>query len=213
MNFIPETTILLQFIAATIVLAITPGPDMTLFVSRTLSQGRIAGFATAMGTYCGVVVHTTLVVVGISALIVASPQAFLALKIFGAGYLLYLAWQAIRHGSAFSPKTTSGGDRSLLRNWANGFWVNLLNPKVILFYMTFLPLFVSAHDPDAPAKLLFLGLLSIAVSIPITAPMIFAADRFAAMMKKSPRVTRIVDYLLAGLFSAFAIKILSAQAK
>lgn len=213
MNFIPETTILLQFVAATVVLAVTPGPDMTLFVSRTLSQGRVAGFATALGTYCGIIVHTTFVVAGISALIVASPQAFLALKIFGAGYLLYLAWQAIRHGSTFSPQKKAGGDRSLLRNWANGFWVNLLNPKVILFYMTFLPLFVSAHDPDAPAKLLFLGLLSIAVSIPITAPMILAADRFAAMMKRSPRVTRIVDYLLAGLFSAFAVKILSAQAK
>lgn len=213
MTFIPETSILLQFVAATIVLTITPGPDMTLFVSRTLSQGRAAGFSSAAGAYCGIVIHTTLVVVGVSALIVASPQAFLVLKIFGGGYLLYLAYQAIRYGSAFSPEMKAGGERSLFKNWANGFWVNLLNPKVILFYMTFLPQFVSAHDPHALGKLFFLGILSIMVAIPLTAPMILAAERFAAMMKKSPRATRVVDYLLAGLFSAFAIKILSAQAK
>ncbi|BCH30007.1 amino acid transporter [Mesorhizobium sp. L-8-10] len=213
MSFVPETTVILQFAVATLILAITPGPDMTLFVSRTLSQGRAAGFASMAGSFAGIVVHTTLVVVGISALIVASPQAFLVLKVFGAGYLVFLAYQAIRYGSAFSPEKRAGSERSLFRNWVTGFGVNLLNPKVILFYMTFLPQFVSAHDPNAPGKLFFLGLMFIVVSIPVTAPMILAADGFAAMMKKNPRVTRIIDYLFAGVFSAFALKIITAQAK
>ena len=104
MPFVPDTTILIQFAVASVILAITPGPDMTLFVSRTLSQGRAAGFASMAGALTGTVVHTTLVVVGVSALIVASPAAFLALKIFGAGYLVFLAYQAIRYGSAFSPE-------------------------------------------------------------------------------------------------------------
>lgn len=213
MSFIPETTVILQFAIATLILAITPGPDMTLFVSRTLSQGRAAGFASMAGSFAGIIVHTTLVVVGISALIVASPQAFLVLKLFGAGYLVFLAYQAIRYGSAFSPEKNAGSERSLFRNWATGFGVNLLNPKVILFYMTFLPQFVSARDPDAPGKLFFLGLMFIVVSVPVTAPMILAADGFAAMMKRNPRVTRVVDYLFAGVFSAFALKILTAQSK
>lgn len=213
MSFVPETTVILQFAIATLILAITPGPDMTLFVSRTLSQGRAAGFASMAGSFAGIVVHTTLVVVGISALIVASPQAFLVLKAFGAGYLVFLAYQAIRYGSAFSPEAKAGSERSLFRNWVTGFGVNLLNPKVILFYMTFLPQFVSAHDPNAPGKLFFLGLMFIVVSIPVTAPMILAADGFAAMMKKNPKVTRVIDYLFAGVFSAFALKIITAQAK
>ena len=104
MNFIPDTVVLVQFAIASVILAITPGPDMTLFVSRTLSQGRAAGFASMAGALTGTLVHTTLVVVGVSALIVASPSAFLVLKIFGAGYLVYLAWQAIRYGSAFPPR-------------------------------------------------------------------------------------------------------------
>jgi threonine/homoserine/homoserine lactone efflux protein len=104
MSFIPDTATLVQFAIATVILAITPGPDMTLFVSRTLSQGRATGFASMAGALCGTLIHTTLVGVGVSALIVASPMAFFALKIFGAGYLVFLAWQAITKGSAFSPE-------------------------------------------------------------------------------------------------------------
>ncbi|WP_274627283.1 LysE family translocator [Arvimicrobium flavum] len=213
MNFIPETSLILQFAVAVFIIAITPGPDMTLFVGRALSEGRAAGFACMFGALTGIVVHTTLVAVGLSALIVASPEAFLALKIGGAGYLVWLAYQAIRHGSAFSPEKRAGSGRSLFQNWLTGLGINLLNPKIILFFMTFLPQFVSPTDPNAPGKLFFFGLMFIVLAIPVTAPMVIAADRFAGLLRKSPRVTRIVDYLFAGVFSAFALKILTAQAK
>ncbi len=212
-SFVPETAVILQFAIATFIIAITPGPDMTLFVGRALSEGRAAGFACMSGAMSGIVIHTTLVAVGLSALIVASPQAFLALKVGGAGYLVWLAWQAIRHGSAFSPETARRAPRSLARNWATGLGINLLNPKIILFFMTFLPQFVSAHDPHAPGKLFFLGLMFIVVSLPLTSAMVIAADRFAGLLKKNPTVTRVTDYLFAGVFSAFALKILTAQAR
>ncbi|EHK58515.1 LysE family translocator [Allomesorhizobium alhagi] len=213
MPFIPEASIIVQFAVATFIIAITPGPDMTLFVGRALSAGRAAGFACMFGAMTGVIIHTALVALGLSALIVASPQAFLVLKIFGAGYLVWLAYQAIRNGSAFSPEKKAGSGRSLFQNWATGLGINLLNPKIILFFMTFLPQFVSANDPNAPGKLLFLGLLFIPLSLPVTAPMVIAADKFAGLLKKNPTVTRVVDYLFAGVFSAFALKILTAQAK
>ena len=116
-------------------------------------------------------------------------------------------------GSAFSPVKKSGPRLSLVRSFSIGLGVNLLNPKIILFFMTFLPQFVSSTDPSAPGKLFFLGMMFIVLSVPATAPMVFAADRFAAAMKRNPRVTRFVDYLFAGVFSAFALKILTAQAK
>jgi threonine/homoserine/homoserine lactone efflux protein len=213
MSFIPDIATLIQFGIATVILAVTPGPDMTLFVSRTLSQGRASGFASMAGALTGTLVHTTLVVVGISALIVASPSAFFALKIFGAGYLVFLAWQALTKGSAFAPVTKKGPSISLPRSFAAGLGVNLLNPKIILFFMTFLPQFVSAHDPHAPGKLFFLGLMFIAISVPVTTPMVLAAEKFSKAMKASPKATRIVDYLLAGVFAAFALKILTAQTK
>ncbi|WP_024588335.1 LysE family translocator [Aliihoeflea sp. 2WW] len=214
MEFLPTTATLVQFAIATIVIAITPGPDMTLFVGRALSEGRAAGFACMLGAMTGIVIHTALVALGLSALIVASPEAFFVLKLVGALYLVWLAYQAIRHGSAFSPGTGEArAKRSFFANWATGLGINLLNPKIILFFMTFLPQFVSASDPDAPAKLFFLGALFIPLSLPITVPMVIAADSFSALLKRSPRVTRVIDYVFAGVFSAFALRILMTQAR
>jgi len=213
MEFLPAFPTMLQFAAAAFVLALTPGPDMTLFVGRALSEGRTAGFACMLGAFTGILIHTTLVAVGLSALIVASPEAFTLLKVGGAGYLLWLAIQTIRRGSAFAPRKQAGPGRSFARNWAKGLGVNLLNPKIILFFMTFLPQFVSASDPHAAGKLMFLGIFFIAVSLPVTSPMVLAAEGFAALMRRSPAVTRVTDWLFAGVFSAFAVKILTAQTR
>ena len=213
MNFIPDLAIIVQFAIATLIISVTPGPDMTLFVGRALSEGRAAGFACMFGAFTGIMIHTALVALGLSALIVASPQAFLALKIVGALYLVWLAVQAIRHGSAFSPEKRQGSGHSLFQNWMTGLGINLLNPKIILFFMTFLPQFVSAHDPHAPGKLFFLGMLFIPLALPIVAPMVIAADKFSSLLRTNPTLTRIVDYLFAGVFSVFALKILTAQTK
>lgn len=213
LNFIPSWQVFAQFAIATFVLSITPGPDMTLFVGRTLSQGRLAGLACMAGASTGIIIHTTMVALGLSALIVASPAAFTVLKVVGAVYLVWLAVQAIRHGSAFSPEMNGLKKNTIFQNWATGLGINLLNPKIILFNMTFLPQFVSAHDPHAVGKLFFLGLSFIPLSLPFTIPMILAADKFAGLLKKNPKITRIVDWLFAGIFSAFALKIITAQAK
>jgi len=212
-TFVPDFAVFLQFAAAVLVIAITPGPDMTLFVGRALTQGRTAGLACMAGAMTGILIHTLLVALGLSALLVASPQAFLALKVAGAGYLIWLAIQAVRHGSAFSPEKKAGPPRSLFRNWAMGLAIDLLNPKIVLFFMTFLPQFVSADDPHAPGKLLFLGLMFIPLSLPVTVPMVLAADGFAAMLRRAPRVMRALDYLFAGVFSAFAVRMLAASAR
>ena len=151
---------------------------------------------------------------GLSALIVASPQAFMALKIVGAGYLVWLAWQAITKGSAFSPDTSKREPRSLFQNWATGLGVNLLNPKIILFFMTFLPQFVSAHDTECAGKTV---LPRRDVHRAVDPGHRTDGDRRRqvrrAAEEASPRVTRVVDYLFAGVFSAFALKIITAQAK
>lgn len=211
MDFVPSLAVIVQFAIATLVIALTPGPDMTLFVGRAISHGRSAGFAAMFGAMTGIMVHTMLVALGLSALIVAAPQAFMALKIGGALYLLWLAWQAIRHGSAFKPQTERAAPVPLSRHYITGILINLLNPKIILFFMTFLPQFVSATDPHAPSKLVFLGAMFIIVSLPVVVPIILAADRVAVFLKESPKATRLIDWLFAGIFSAFAVKILMTQ--
>jgi|SRR5690606_35893089 len=213
MSFIPDFSIIIQFAIATFIITITPGPDMTLFVGRALSQGRRAGFACMSGAMTGILIHTSLVSLGLSALLIASPAAFLALKIGGAAYLVWLAYQALRHGSAFNPESKRATEVSFAKNWATGLGINLLNPKIILFFMTFLPQFVTPNDPHAAQKLFFLGVLFIVLALPLSIPMVLAADKFAGLLRKSPKVTRVVDYIFAGVFSAFALKILTAQAR
>lgn len=213
MSFVPDFSTIVQFAIATFIITITPGPDMTLFLGRALSQGKWAGIACMSGAMTGIVIHTTLVAVGLSALLVASPTAFWALKIGGAGYLVWLAIQAVRHGSAFNPDSSQTAPASFAKNWATGLGINLLNPKIILFFMTFLPQFVTPGDPNAPGQLFFLGMMFIVEALPFTVAMILVADSLASLLRRSQVVTRVVDYLFAGVFSAFAVKILTTQAR
>ena len=102
MDFLPDTATLITYSAASIALFITPGPDMSLFLTRTMASGRQAGIASVMGANLGCIVHTFLAAFGISALLAASHTGFLILKIVGATYLLWLAVDAIRHGSSLN---------------------------------------------------------------------------------------------------------------
>ena len=210
---LPDAAVLVPFALAVVVIALTPGPDMTFFLGRALAQGRGAGLAAMAGASSGVVVHTLLVTFGLSALIVAAPTAFFVLKVAGALYLGWLAVQAIRHGSALTLPDRPAGRRGLAATWASGVAINLLNPKVVLFFMTFLPQFVAADDPHAAGKLFTLGLLFIAIANCITIPMILAADRFAATLRGHPRVARGLDWLFASVFAGFAAHLLLGRAR
>jgi threonine/homoserine/homoserine lactone efflux protein len=209
--FLPDTATLLTYSIACFVLFITPGPDMSLFLARTMAGGRRAGIASMTGASLGNVVHSVLAAFGLSALIAASPTAFLVLKIVGALYLLWLAVDAIRRGSALSLNAAKPAPPGFWRTLALGIMVNLSNPKVVLFYVTFLPQFVRADDPDAASKLLFLGIYFVVFSFPLGILMILGADSVIRGLQQSPRVMRAIDYLFAGVFGAFAVKILATE--
>ncbi len=211
-QFIPPLPALGAFTLAAIVLSITPGPDMTLFLGKAVSGGRAAGLAAFGGAIAGLLVHSLFAAVGLSALLAASPQAFFVLKIAGALYLLWLAFQALRKGSGLTLDSTQTKRESLTAIFASGLGINLLNPKIVLFFVTFLPQFVVATDPHAAGKLMFLGLFFIVLAIPVCVPMILAADRIAVRLKRSPWMIRAVDWTFAGVMGAFAVRLLAARA-
>ena len=213
MEFLPDLATFVTFTIAVWVLAITPGPDMTASIARSLSDGRTGGMMVVLGTSTGLVIHTLLVALGISALIVASPAAFTVLKTGGAAYLVWLAIQAIRHGSSLSVKRADGPSKTALANYLTGFWVNLLNPKVILFFMTFLPQFVTATDPHVTGKLIVLGLWAILMGMPFNIAIVIVAERLSNWLQNNRRILRGIDYTFAGVFSLFAFKIFVTQAK
>jgi threonine/homoserine/homoserine lactone efflux protein len=210
-TFLPEASVLLAYSLACFVLFITPGPDMSLFLAKTVAGGRQAGMAAMLGAMTGGCVHTLLAALGLSALLAASATAFTILKIVGALYLLWLAVDAIRNGSALTLKDENRRDVSAWRTFLLGLGVNLTNPKIVLFFVTFLPQFVTSDDPYAAEKLLFLGLYFIAFSTPLAALMILGADRVIALLRGRPRLMRVIDYTFAGLFGAFALKILASS--
>ncbi|MCR9136814.1 MAG: LysE family translocator [Alphaproteobacteria bacterium] len=213
MPFVPDLPVLMAFAAASIILAVTPGPDMTLFVGRALSEGRLSAIACVAGTSTGIAIHTVLVAIGVSALVVASPTGFLVLKISGAAYLLWLAVQAVISGSAFRPKKEHKEPRSLVASWSQGLAVNLLNPKVVIFFMTFLPQFVSANDAHITGKLVFLGLLMNALFIPIGVGMVLIAGQLTDWLSRNKRIMRLIDFSFAGVFSTFAVRILLTEGR
>jgi threonine/homoserine/homoserine lactone efflux protein len=211
MPFLPDTAILLAYSLACLVLFITPGPDMSLFLAKTMAGGRTAGIAAFTGASLGCVVHSLLAAFGLSALIAASPTAFLALKIVGAAYLLWLAVDAVRNGSSLNVRAAQVARTAFWRTFALGLTVNLTNPKVVLFFVTFLPQFVQADDPHAAAKLLFLGIYFVVSTFPLGVLMIVSAERVVSGLKSRPRLLRAIDWLFAGVFSAFALRILATQ--
>jgi threonine/homoserine/homoserine lactone efflux protein len=213
LGFLPDLPVLLAYSAACFVLFVTPGPDMSLFLAKTISGGRRSGIAAMTGAVTGCCVHTLLAALGLSAVLAASTTAFTILKIVGALYLLWLAIDALRNGSALSVREGERKDESLWRTFIVGIGINLTNPKVVLFFVTFLPQFVRADDPDAAAKLVFLGLYFVAFSIPLALMMILGADKVVTTLRSRPRLMRGIDYLFAGLFGAFALKILFTQGR
>ena len=208
MTFLPDYQVIAAFTLASFVLVVTPGPDMALFLGKTLTQGRKAGLVAMFGAASGIVVHTLLAAFGLSALLASSVAAFGILKIVGALYLLWLAYEAIAHGSSLSLEASDNGHDAIRQVFVKGIGINLLNPKIILFFVTFLPQFVSTADPNAASKLLFLGLYFICLAVPLCALMIAMADRLAMILKRKPRIMRILDWLFAGVFAAFAVRLL-----
>src|SRR5580700_8983644 len=188
MTLLPDAHVLLAFTLAGFVLIVTPGPDMALFLGQTLTAGRARGFAAMLGVTTGVVLHSLIAAFGLSALLAASEVAFTALKIAGVAYLIWLAIGALRHGSALTLRREAGAKRPLRQVYLLGLGCNLLNPKIIMFFVTFLPQFVSASDPHAGAKLLFLGLYFTALALPLCATLILAAERVTGIVRRSPRL-------------------------
>lgn len=212
-EMIPSFTVMATFALAAIVLAITPGPDMALFISRTVNYGTNHGFATVLGAITGIAIHTMLAAFGISVLILAAPTAFFALKIAGALYLIWLAISAIRSGTGLSVAKANGRVPSLKASYLTGLGINLTNPKVALFFVTFLPQFVSADDPAASAKLVFLGIEFVVLSIPIILATVLGAHWLSETLMRSERIQKILNWSFAAVFATFAATILFAEAR
>jgi threonine/homoserine/homoserine lactone efflux protein len=182
----PEVSWLL-FILASLVLIVTPGQDMILVMSRSIAQGAAAGVATAAGVSVGLVGHTLLATLGLGAILRTSEGLFLALKLVGAAYLVYLGVQLLRSRGHEVP-VSAGAPRSLGRLFFDGALSNVSNPKIAVFYFAFLPQFVLPGAAHPTLSVFVLGLLFAALTFVVKAPVGLGAGLLSAWLRARPMV-------------------------
>lgn len=190
------------FVASSVALCLTPGIDTVYILTRTIAGGRREGLASAFGISTGLVVHTILVAAGLSLVLAASPVAFGAIKVAGAAYLAVMGVRGILSGGSSFSVGEGDGDAaagSILRVYAQGVLTNVLNPKIILFFLALLPQFVATPNPLGPVPFLVLGLTYVALSTLWTVVIVLVAAPFSRLLTRSPhagRVTAVVSGLV-----------------
>lgn len=196
------------FLAAGLALNLTPGPDMLYVAARGASEGRAAGVVSALGIGAGTLVHVTLVAAGLAALLAAVPVAYLALRLGGAAYLIYLGVRALRGTPQAS--VTQLAPASLGAIFRQGVITNVLNPKVALFFLAFLPQFVDPSRGNPAVQIVALGLLFDVSGTLVNLAVALASSRVAARLRGAGapgRTGRMIQRFTGGLFIALGARL------
>jgi len=203
----PDFSTIIIFAAASVVLTATPGPDMLLIASRSICQGRAAGFLTyagiALGTYC----HALAAALGLSQLFLAVPVAYDVIRWAGCAYLLYLAWKTIRsEGSGFSPSADLAR-LSTKRIFGEGLATNLLNPKMALFVLALFPQFMKPEAGSMILQAFVLATVLNSIGFLVNGAVILLSGHIRARVGKIGRFKKVPQYLLATVFAGLACRL------
>jgi len=183
------------YVAASLALIATPGQDMLYVVARSVAQGRAAGLASAFGVCLGILVHTALAALGVAALLQASETLFVALKLGGAAYLVYLGIQALMARGVTSGNAVAARPLSPLGLIGQGMLSNVSNPKIVMFFMAFLPQFIDPASAHPTRDLVLLGALYAAMAFPVKGAVAWVAAGFA---QRAPSVRALAWAQRAG---------------
>ncbi|MCO7255682.1 LysE family translocator [Dickeya oryzae] len=197
----------LPFAAIALGLVLTPGPNMIYLLSRTVCQGRRAGLVSLSGVALGFLFYMTAAALGITAIVMAVPLAYDALRIAGALYLLWLAWQAIRGGASPFQLRQLKPD-SNRRLFVMGLVTNLLNPKAAVLYLSLLPQFIRPEQGNVLGQSLTLGITQIFISMTVNASLIMVAGYIAAFLAERPLWQRVQRWLMGTVLAGLAVRML-----
>ena len=188
-------------------LVLTPGPNMLYLVSRTLTQGRPAGLVSLGGVALGFVAYVAATALGLATVFTTVPVAYTTLKVAGACYLLYLAWQALRPGANPVFAVRELPRDSPRRLFAMGFVTNLLNPKIAILYVSLLPQFVDPDRGAVAAQVLILGAVQVAIAITLNGLIVLTAGRLAALLATRPAWLRAQRYTMGTVLGLLALRL------
>ena len=202
---------LLLFIAAGWLLNLTPGPDVLYIVSNALRRGTWAGVVATWGISVGCLVHVAAAAVGVGALLATSAMAFTVLKAVGAAYLLWMGARMLMSpapmGEAGAMAVSSSPLPSLTRIFLGGFWTNVLNPKVVIFFLAFVPQFIAPGTANKPLAFVLLGVLFSVNAIPVNALWALAASWMGRRASALQRAMHWLDRAAGVMFIGFGLKL------
>ncbi|PYI54508.1 LysE family translocator [Paenibacillus flagellatus] len=205
-----EWTVIWPFLGVSMLLTIAPGPDNLFVAAQSIANGRKAGIATALGLCTGLIAHTSAAALGVSAVLYGSSLAFQAVKYAGAAYLLYMAWQAFREGR--EPTGALAVPRQKLSSlYVKGIVMNVLNPKVSLFFIAFLPQFANPEAGSMIAQMIGLGLLFMAQALVLFGLIALFAGTVGHRLWSRPSFARVVGYAKSVLFAAIGVRLVFAE--
>lgn len=209
----PSVETLAAFFGVAVLLALSPGPDNIFVLLQSAQRGWRAGLCVVLGLCLGIVGHTTAVALGLAALLAASAVAFTVLKLCGAAYLVWLAWGALRASATAvaAPDAAPAPASSALRMVGRGVLMNLSNPKVLIFFLAFLPQFADpARGPMAP-QIMLLGLVFIAATLLVFGGIAIFSGTFGALLLRSARSQWLLNRAAGVVFLGLAAKLATAQ--
>lgn len=189
-------------------LAVTPGPNMIYLISRSLSQGPRAGLISLSGVGLGFIIYMLLAAFGITAVIVAVPYAYDALRLGGAGYLLYLAWQALKPGGRSPFEVKSLPQDSPRKLVLMGLMTNLLNPKAAMLYLALLPQFVDPARGHVLLQSIALGSMQVMISMSVNGVIAVTAGSIAGFLARSPRWVMLQRWFMGTVLTGLAVNML-----
>ena len=196
------------FLSAAIAINITPGPDMIYILSRTIAQGRKIGIASSFGVCSGALVHIFAAAFGLSAILATSAMAFSVIKYVGAAYLVYLGIQALRSkGVSFEIPVEKQVQSTFWTAFRQGALIDILNPKVAIFFMAFLPQFVRPELGHTSAQILILGFLVNLVGLLIESFLVLTAAQTTSFFRNNSHFSTLMDRVLGSVFIGLGIRL------
>lgn len=206
-----ELTELYMFIIASFLLCLAPGPDNIYVLTQGMTKSKKAAIVTTLGLATGLIIHTSAAAFGISVIFQTSELAFNIVKFAGAAYLLYIAYQAFKYRNEKLDLSAQNSTKELKKLYVKGFVMNILNPKVSIFFLAFLPQFVNTQAGNVPMQMIILGAIFMALTIIVFSSIGIAGNLLSKRLLENPNIVKYMNVLTSFVLVGLGIKLALSQ--
>ncbi len=202
-----EVSNIYLFLIASFLLCLAPGPDNIYVLTQGMTKSKKAAIVTTLGLCSGIIIHTSAAAFGISVIFKTSEIAFNIVKYAGAAYLLYIAYQAFKYRNMPLDLSIQNSANELKKLYIKGFFMNVLNPKVSIFFLAFLPQFVTPENGNVPLQMIFLGLIFMAMTIVVFSSIGVAGNVLSKKLIENPNIAKYMNIITSFVLGALAVKL------